>query len=992
MLPCRPDAESTGGNKRRLLALVLTESHLKRRILAAGGSVVECPLEKEQLITATGLHQLHILIFFLAVFHVVNSALIMVLGRAKIHKWKDREKDTTSAEYAFTTGIYMFTILCCIVVDCLNKHPTTICFHPTNVTQRQHAIRAYRNALFVYRENGWSYISNHVHYNVGRFLQISGSNISDTIPTPLYNLTSLRYFAAAGNQLHGRLPADIGSMLSNLQILFLGGNKFTGQIPASITNCSGLRMFAVSAKFHLPAKTGRLTSLTLFNMGVNHFEAQTAEDWNFLSSLTNCSDLQQVYLDHNYKLGGVLPSAVANLSVGLQVLNVGGNAISGSIPSGIGNLVGLERLVLYENHFTGNIPEGIGRLRRLQWLTLDENNLSGKIPPSVGNLTQLYYLTAPYNTLRGPIPATIGRLQSLTYLVLSNNFLHGAIPEEVANLTVLSDTIDLRFNLLTGSLPSDLGNLKNVENFFVSGNRLRGQIPSTLGDCKVLEYLALDANFFQGSIPSALGNLAGLKGLNLTKNNLTGEIPQTLSSIDGLQELYLSHNELSGAIPESLQNLSSLFSIDLSFNHLQGPVPTEGVFSNITLMSIVGNDGLCGGSQSLHLPACPAQPHGRRRSISVPLAVAIPTLCFCFLSAIVSVLVYCRKKHNKTQFTSSTSPFDGQYPMISYAELLRSTAGFDAANLIGRGRFGSVYKATLEHDNRTVAVKVFDLQQSGSSRSFLAECEALSRIRHRNLVKIVTCCSSIDSDGADFKALVFDFMANKSLDRWLHPQLEDDSREHEEVSNLSLIQRLNIAIDVTEALDYLHNNCDPPIVHCDLKPSNILLDEDMVAHVGDFGLAKLLPEAISRSFADSTNSIGLKGSIGYVPPEYAEGNPVSVSGDAYSFGVLLLELLTGKSPVDEIFEEGLTLRRFVEMRGAMEIVDPALLLHDDGTIDWWNSVEECSTSLARIGLACTEQAPRDRMGMGELLHSYAPSTMCLSKRSKRRTMKMGNNT
>ncbi|XP_042386564.1 MLO-like protein 7 [Zingiber officinale] len=117
MLPCRPDAESTGRNKRRLLALVLTESHLKRRILATGDSVVECPPEKEQLITATGLHQLHILIFFLAEFHVVNSALIMVLGRAKIHRWKDWEKDTTSAEYAFTTGIYMFTILCFFVPD-----------------------------------------------------------------------------------------------------------------------------------------------------------------------------------------------------------------------------------------------------------------------------------------------------------------------------------------------------------------------------------------------------------------------------------------------------------------------------------------------------------------------------------------------------------------------------------------------------------------------------------------------------------------------------------------------------------------------------------------------------------------------------------------------------------------------------------------------------------------------------------------------------------
>uniref|UniRef100_A0A6I9QMZ4 Probable LRR receptor-like serine/threonine-protein kinase At3g47570 n=2 Tax=Elaeis guineensis var. tenera TaxID=51953 RepID=A0A6I9QMZ4_ELAGV len=189
--------------------------------------------------------------------------------------------------------------------------------------------------------------------------------------------------------------------------------------------------------------------------------------------------------------------------------------------------------------------------------------------------------------------------------------------------------------------------------------------------------------------------------------------------------------------------------------------------------------------------------------------------------------------------------------------------GFSSTNLIGTERYGSVYKGSLLHGNAAVVVKVFKLQQLGAVKSFVAECDALRIIKQRNLVKIITLCSSADFRGYDFKALVFEFMPNGSLDEWLHPRIS----EQRMANSLNLLQRLNIAIDVAEAMDYLHHNCQPPVVHCDLKPRNVLLDADMVAHVGDFGLAKILCEAISISLQNSANSTNVvRGTIGYVAP------------------------------------------------------------------------------------------------------------------------------
>jgi len=198
--------------------------------------------------------------------------------------------------------------------------------------------------------------------------------------------------------------------------------------------------------------------------------------------------------------------------------------------------------------------------------------------------------------------------------------------------------------------------------------------------------------------------------------------------------------------------------------------------------------------------------------------------------------------------------------MVSYDELRLATEEFSQENLIGIGSFGSVYKGHLSQGNSTIAVKVLDTLRTGSLKSFFAECEAMKNSRHRNLVKLITSCSSVDFRNNDFLALVYEFLSNGSLEDWIKGR-----RNHANGNGLNLMERLNIAIDVACALDYLHNDSETPIVHCDLKPSNILLDEDMTAKVGDFGLARLLIQRSTNQVSISSTHV-LRGSIGYIPP------------------------------------------------------------------------------------------------------------------------------
>jgi hypothetical protein len=504
------------------------------------------------------------------------------------------------------------------------------------------------------------------------------------------------------------------------------------------------------------------------------------------------------------------------------------------------------------------IPESIGKLRNLGWLDLCNTKFSGQIPSSIGNLSQLTKLYANNGNLEGAIPSTIGQLKSLLLLDLSRNRLNGSIPKEIFKLPVLSMYLDLSYNSLSGPLPSEVGSLRNLDSLYLSGNLLSGKIPENIGDCTVLQQLLLDNNSFEGSIPPTLMYVKGLNVLSLSMNKLSGTIPDAIGSIPNLQLLRLAHNNLSGPIPRLLQNLTSLLELDLSFNNLQGEVPNEGIFRYLANLSLAGNNRLCGGMPQLHLSPCHMNSIEKNKRWFRSVIIALGTIsAFLFLGLGIAHIQFTNKKlAQKQRRRILPLPVEQEYEKVSYHTLASGTNGFSETNLLGKGSFGAVYKCTFYDEDTFVAVKVFNLEQPGSSRSFISECEAMRRVRHRCLVKIITCCSSINNLGQEFKALVFEFMPNGSLNSWLHPKSGMPTLRN----TLSLEQRLDIAADVMDALDYLHNHCQPPIIHCDLKPSNILLAEDMSARVGDFGLSRILPESASNSIT------GIRGTIGYVAP------------------------------------------------------------------------------------------------------------------------------
>ncbi|XP_030517032.2 putative receptor-like protein kinase At3g47110 [Rhodamnia argentea] len=601
------------------------------------------------------------------------------------------------------------------------------------------------------------------------------------------------------------------------------------------------------------------------------------------------------------------------------------------------------------NNISGNIPLEIGNMNKMKLLYLSENNFLGKILESIGNLRLLTELDLASNNLQGSIPPSLGNCQNLLLLNLSTNNLSGNIPPEIAGLSSLSIYLDLSHNL-TGSLQKEVGKLQNLGELRLDKNILSQHIPSSIGSCISMERLYMQDNFLEGPLPSTMRSMRGLRVLNFLNNRLSGQIPDFLGSLN-------------------LTNLS------LSYNDFEGALPTRGVFVSSISTSIVGNKKLCGGLPDFQLPKCDYEESKRRRTSETAKVLISIVSAIIGVASMLSLLYFFWYKHNNKASTSRASQ-DGLLH-VSYHSLLKATGGFSSTNPLGMGSFGSVYKGLLDQTQSIVAIKILDLTRHGASKSFIAECEAPRRIRHRNLVKVLTACSGFDFNGNDFKALVYEFMSNSSLDEWLHP----NASQYMARSKLSLLERVNIAIDVACALDYLHHQCEMSIVHCDLKPSNVVLDDEKNGHVGDFGLARFLPEAAHKLLIDQSSSIGVKGSFGYVAPEYGSGSAVAIEGDVYSFRVLVLEMFTGKRPTNDMFENGLNLHHFAKAALAgqvQKVIDPLLLQENqeweksqtvapDGKNTSWFSILECLVSIIDIGVTCSSESPRERIDISDAL-------------------------
>ncbi|XP_031122836.1 probable LRR receptor-like serine/threonine-protein kinase At3g47570 isoform X2 [Ipomoea triloba] len=715
--------------------------------------------------------------------------------------------------------------------------------------------------------------------------------------------------------------------MSNATTLYyfaVGHNDFYGGVPSF----SGLRLKYFSL-YDNPLGNGKSTNL------------------DFISSLLNSTaTLALLYLD-NCNFGGVLPRFIANFSR-LQVFLIAENVVSGTIPSEIRHLVNLQYLHLSENQLGGTIPSSWGSLQQLISLNLEGNKLFGEIPISLGNLSLLSRLYLQFNELQGTIPISFEKLKYLLELDFSRNKLQGNFPK-VTSLVHL----DLSHNHFIGPLPVEIGGFKDLLS------------------------LDLSNNMFLGTLPSAIGALTSLIELNINHNLFHGFIPPSFSSLKSLEILDLSCNYLTGKIPEFLGKLQYLKRLNLSFNHLEGEIPTEGIFKNKTEVVLGGNSNLCGGIPQFGLPTCPREGERQHLSHIQKLAILMSSGTLILL-IIVALIVFIYKQKNKQPLKlDATTEF---MPKLSYWSIQKATNEFSKSSIIGFGKFSIVYKGILDGSLGIVAIKVFKLQVRGASKSFLVECEALRQIRHRNLVKVLTTCCSIDHEGNDFIAIVYEYMINGSLDNWLHNHSKDTG-ENNDSKSLNLLQRVNIAIDVANALDYLHNQLETGLVHCDLKPSNILLDGDLVAHVADFGLAKFFPTevTVASSSNQESSSIGIKGTIGYAAPEYGMGSDLSTFGDMYSYGILLLEIFTNKSPTSDIFNNGLTLHNYVRMsmpEQVTEIVDPKLFHKEANatsrSLVLQDQIIECLVSVFKIGIACSMELPKNRMSIGNAvkeLHS-----------------------
>ncbi|TYG71489.1 hypothetical protein ES288_D05G401100v1 [Gossypium darwinii] len=761
-----------------------------------------------------------------------------------------------------------------------------------------------------------------------RRLEMKNNNFTGTIPETLANMPNLEILNLGANQLSGQIPSSIFNSTTLEKIgLYdnkLEGNlppitnapKLDGNIPNSISNASMLKKLDLGDNLFsgpIPKTLGNLRQLEWFRIVNNNLITGSATDheWSFLSSLTNCKNLKTIGVSEN-PLSGVLPTYIGNLSKSLQYFYAEECELQGTIPMEIGNLSNMLVLEHGYNKLSGFIPKSIGGLRNLQSLGLSSNKLGGPISESLCDLERLYNLFLGLNKLHGSIPSCLGNITSLGYLYFASNKLSSAIP-------------------------STLWNLKDILKIDLSSNHLHNSHAIDVGNLRSLLKLNLSRNLLTGDVLSTFGGLQTLVSLDLSNNILHGHIPESFDGLISLEFLDLCNNNLSGVIPKSLEKLLYLKYFNVSFNRLEGEIPSKGCFSNFSSTSFMKNYALCGPPRLL-VPPCKNDIHKNSQMIILhAFRYGLPTI------GIVVVLIVLTIMYRRCQRRSTTLPIKDDLlslKRISHAKLSRATNGFEESNMLGLGSFGYVYKGRLS-DGMEVAIKVFNLQTEGAFRSFDIECDAMRNIVHRNIVKVITCCSSVD-----FKALVLDYMSNGNLEKWLHS----------ENCFLDIIQRVDIMIDVALAIEHLHNGHPTPITHCDIKPSNILLDEDMVAHVGDFGIAKLLGEG---EVMKQTMTLQLS--------EFGSAEIVSIKSDVYSYGIVLIETFTKKKPTDNVFVEEEIMRHWMERslpKGAIEIADVDLLRRED---EYIVVKANCISSIMELALNCSAELPEERKDMKDVV-------------------------
>ncbi|OWM84968.1 receptor protein kinase TMK1 [Punica granatum] len=806
----------------------------------------------------------------------------------------------------------------------------------------------------------------HVSCTEGRVtrIQIGNQNLQGTLPKNLNALTKLQRLELQFNSISGPLPTLSG--LSSLQVLLLSNNQFTSVPPDFFTGMS---------------------SLQSVEMDNNPFQS-----WEIPESLQSASSLQN-FSANSVNITGKIPDFFrGDVFPGLTLFHLAMNDLEGGLPS---SLAGSQIQSLWVNgrssssKLTGGI-DVIQNMTSLKEVWLHSNSFSGPLP-DFSNLKDLQVLSLRDNMFAGPVPLSLLSLGSLKVVNLTNNLLQGPVPAFKSSVSV-----DMIENTNSFCLPSP--------------GDCDSRVSTLLSILKSMGYPQRFAQAWKGNNPCAdwIGitcNNGNITVINFQRMGLNGTISPDFGSLVSLRRLILADNNLTGTVPSELTTLPALTALDLSNNQLYGKIPS---FRTGVALKVDGNPDI-GKEKSPSTPpgsppggegpsGAPASPTSRKKSAVIGIVV-VSVVGALFLIFLLGLLGFCLYKKKQKRFTRVQSPnamvihprnsggsdndsvkitvagssvsvgpvseaytipgsengdniqmVEAGNMVISIQVLKNVTNNFSEENILGQGGFGTVYKGEL-HDGTKIAVKRMEggVIAGKGLTEFESEIAVLTKVRHRHLVALLGYCL----DGNE-KLLVYEHMPQGTLSHHLF------SWAKEGLKPLEWTRRLTIALDVARGVEYLHGLAHQSFIHRDLKPSNILLGDDMRAKVGDFGLVRLAPEG------KGSIETRIAGTFGYLAPEYAVTGRVTTKVDVFSFGVILMELITGRKALDESQpEESMHL---VTWFRRMHLNKEAFKKAIDPTIDLDEETVASIGTVAELAGHCCAREPYQRPDMGHAVN------------------------
>ncbi|XP_063950644.1 probable LRR receptor-like serine/threonine-protein kinase At1g56140 isoform X2 [Daucus carota subsp. sativus] len=814
-----------------------------------------------------------------------------------------------------------------------------------------------------------------------QYLSFGMNSLSGELPKELRKLTDLRSLSLSSNNFSGPLPLELGS-LTKLEQLYFSSSGLSGPIPSTFASLQNLvTMWATDTDL-----TGRIPDF-----------------------IGNWSKLNDLRLQGN-SFDGPIPVALSNLTL-LTTLRLSDLANGSSTLDFIKEMKSLTVLILRNNNISGSLPSDFGGYRNLVQLDLSFNNFSGRIPSSLFSLSSLSFLFLGNNRLTGTLP--IRKSASLMNIDLSYNDLSGAFPSWISEPGIQINLVVNNFKVEGSNsrfLPSGLNCLQRgfpcnrdpprYYNFSIkcggpqvmSSDRILYEGDNeTLGPATYYvnpsyrwavsnvglhagnnnrTYIyssstsqftnTLDPVLFQTTRISA-GSLRyyglGLENGNYNVKLLFAEIafvniPSWKSLGKRIFDIYIQGNliwkdfDIHKEAGSSLRALSKDFKVNVSENYLEIHLFWAGKGTCCT--PALGTYGPAISAISAtpdFIPSVSNEPpvnHSSKKYNTGLIAGIVIPLVISFLAAVFFVFFFVgRSKKQSAYENEEFQGIDARPYTFSYAELKVGTDDFSPANMLGEGGFGPVYKGTLS-DGRLVAVKQLSVASHHGRSQFVAEIATISAVQHRNLVKLYGCCIE-----GDKRLLVYEYLENKSLDQALFGKRS---------LFLDWSARYEICLGVARGLAYLHEESRVRIVHRDVKASNILLDSDLKPKISDFGLAKLYDDKKTHI------STRVAGTIGYLAPEYAMRGHLTEKADVFGFGVVALEVVSGRSNSDSTLEDDYIYLlewawQLHEDNRGIDLVDPSLSAFNEDEVK----------RLIDVALLCTQTSPTLRPPMSRVV-------------------------